>query len=142
MPTLPQQAGVIPFQRREKETVFCLITTSSGHQWTVPKGIIERGDSARETALKEAVEEAGLHGAIVGDAIGSFEQTKWGQTFLVAIYLMEVATENATWEEQGFRQRRWCDADTALALLAHRPIAAILRLAIEQLSAGPGAAAP
>ena len=142
MPTIPQQAGVIPFKRREGETVFCLITTSSGHQWTFPKGIIERGDSARETALKEAVEEAGLHGELVGDAIGSFEQTKWGQTFTVAVYLMDVTAEDRVWSEQGFRKRRWCDANSALALVADRPIAPILRQAIKRLSTGNGAAHP
>ena len=135
-PHTPRQSGVIPFQRRANDTAFCLITTSSGRRWTFPKGIIERGDSARETALKEALEEAGLHGTLVDDVIGSFEQTKWGQTFRVAVYLMEVTSEDRVWEEQGFRQRRWCDAATALALIADRPMAPILRLAIERLSAG------
>ena len=90
--------------------------------------------------MKEAVEEAGLHGALVGDAIGSFEQTKWGQTFTVAVYLMDVTAVDRVWDEQGFRKRRWCDTDTALALVADRPIAPVLRQAIKRLSAGSGAA--
>ena len=131
-----RQAGVVPFRQRDKDTVFCLITTSSGRHWTLPKGIIEQGDTARDTALKEALEEAGLRGTLVGDPVGSFEQTKWGQTFHVCVYLMEVETADSVWEEKGFRRRRWCDADTALALVADRPVAAVLRRAIERLAAG------
>ena len=108
-PQPPRQAGVITVSAASQGIrAFCLITTSSGRHWTFPKGVIERGASPRETALNEALEEAGLHGTIVDDVIGSFEQTKWGETFWVAVYLMEVTTEDRVWEEQGFRRRRWC----------------------------------
>lgn len=85
-----RQAAAIPFRRDGERLSFCLVTTSGGGKWTFPKGIIEPGATVRETALKEAFEEAGLHGTLVGDPIGSFEQTKWGDTFSVEVYLMDV----------------------------------------------------
>ncbi len=129
--TEARQAGVIPFRRQSGVTTYCLVTTSSGRRWTIPKGIIERGESAREAALKEAYEEAGLHGELIGAPVGSFTQKKWGLTFTVEVYLMDVTHADDAWPESGFRLRRWCDADTALELLRNRPVAEVFRAALE-----------
>jgi len=67
-----RQASAIPFRVRDGAVSFCVITTSSSGKWGFPKGIIEAGDSAPATALKEAREEAGLHGEIVGAPVGEF----------------------------------------------------------------------
>ena len=128
-----RQAGVIPFRRHSGVTSYCLVTTSSGRRWTIPKGIIEQSESARETALKEAYEEAGIHGELIGAPIGSFTQKKWGLTFTVEVYLMDVSHVDDQWPESGLRRRRWCDADTALALLRNRPVVDLFRDAIERL---------
>ena len=130
--TEARQAGVIPFRRQSGVTTFCLITTSSGRRWTIPKGIIEASESARETALKEAMEEAGLHGELIGPPVGSYAQKKWGLNFTVDVFLMNVAHVDQQWPEASFRRRRWCDADTALALLKNRPVASVFRQAIEK----------
>ena len=130
----PRQAGVIPFRRKSGETYFCLITTSGGGKWTFPKGIVDPGDTVRGAALREAVEEAGLHGTLVGPRVGTFQQTKWGTEFTVEMYLMEVTQVDETWDEQAVRQRRWCSGAAALALLQGRPVAALLQNAIERLA--------
>lgn len=127
------QASVIPFRVRDGEISFCLITTSSGGKWTFPKGTIEPGDTGRQTALKEAFEEAGLHGDLIGEPVGSFQQTKWSTDFAVEVYLMDVTQVDEAWEEQDVRQRRWCDLETAVALLQGRPVADVFSEAIRQL---------
>lgn len=137
-PVEARQAGVIPFMRQGNATTFCLITTSSGRRWTIPKGIIEPRASAHETALKEAVEEAGLHGELIGGPFGSFSQEKWGLRFTVDVYLMQVARADAAWAEAGVRRRRWCDAETAIALVRNRPVADVFRRAVEWLDRTAG----
>ncbi len=127
------QAAAIPFRSSDGTTEFCLITTSSGTRWTVPKGIIERGDTAGETALKEAREEAGLHGELVGGPVGHYRHAKWGTTFGVEVYLMKVTREDEDWEERSFRQRRWVVARDALAVIDRHPIAAVFRSAVAGL---------
>ena len=129
-----RQAGVIPFRLHPGETSFCLITTSGGRQWTFPKGIVERGDTVRQTALKEAFEEAGLHGTLVEPAVGTFQQTKWGTEFTVEMYLMDVSQADETWEEQDVRRRQWCDGNTAQTLVRGRPVADLFLTAIRWLS--------
>ncbi len=127
------QAGAIPFRRRKGRLSFCLITTSDGSKWGFPKGIIEPGDTAERTALKETREEAGLRGEVVGNPVGSFEQTKWGTTFIVEMYLMKVSRVDDAWDEQGVRQRRWCDGDEAAELLEGRPVEPVFREARRRL---------
>jgi 8-oxo-dGTP pyrophosphatase MutT (NUDIX family) len=58
--TLIRQAAVIPVRSGR----VCLVSSSGGKRWVVPKGHIEPGQAAGETALLEAWEEAGLLGAL------------------------------------------------------------------------------
>ena len=82
-PTPPQpetihQVCVIPFRRQDDQLQFCLITSLKKQRWIFPKGIIDPGETYRESALKEALEEAGLRGQIVGEPLGHFFDAKWG----------------------------------------------------------------
>ena len=131
---VPRQAAAIPFRRDGTEFSFCLVTTSGGGNWTFPKGIIEPGDTARETALKEAFEEAGLYGTLIGGPVGSFAQTKWGSTFSVEVYLMNVTKADRTWDEAHLRQRRWCDREEALDLVRGRPVAPLFLESLRRLA--------
>ena len=63
-----RQAAALPLRRGR----VCLITSRNGKRWVIPKGWIEPGQTAGETALQEAWEEAGLAGAIEGEPIGSY----------------------------------------------------------------------
>ena len=126
-------AGVIPNRGQGRETRFCLITTSSGRHWTFPKGIIEPGDTIRAAAVREALEEAGVHGDLVGPPVGMFQQQKWDTEFPVETYLMTVSRVDETWPEQHLRQRKWCSGEAALALVRGRPVEDVLVTALARL---------
>jgi phosphohistidine phosphatase len=128
------QAGAIPFRRGERLTEFCLITSSSGDRWGFPKGIIESGDTAQRTALQEAYEEAGLHGRIIGDALGSYRYDKWGSELVVTMYLMEVDAADATWPEAEVRERAWLPAEEAADRLDRPTLKQLLAAAVEALA--------
>lgn len=130
----------MPFRFLDDEPVFCLITTSDGRNWGVPKGMIDPGNTVIETALQEAHEEAGLHGTIVVPAVTSYSYKKWGTRLVVEVYLMEVTEMDDEWDEMHIRERRWCDGDTALELVADRPMADALAMAIEQVRGLPSSA--
>src|SRR5690242_7526318 len=83
----------------------CLVTSSNGKRWVIPKGLIEPGQTAGETALQEAWEEAGLVGTIEADPIGSFLYEKWCGTCHVLVYLMRVSEVALHWPETDLRQR-------------------------------------
>jgi phosphohistidine phosphatase len=104
---LIEQAGAIPFRRQFGHIQFCLVTSISGKRWGFPKGIVEAGDSHETTTLHEALEEAGLHGRIIGDPLGAYRYQKWGADLDVAVYLMEVTQTDEVWPEADLRQRVW-----------------------------------
>ena len=62
------QAAAVPVRTGK----VCLVTSSSGRRWVVPKGMMEPGKTASEIALQEAWEEAGLVGVLQPEPLGSY----------------------------------------------------------------------
>lgn len=127
------QAGVIPFRRKKEAIEVCLIRNKGRKKWKIPKGFVDPGETSQQAALKEAWEEAGLKGRLVGDAIGSYEYDKWGLDLTVAVYLMEVSGVEDEWEESRFRERRWSPVDTAFGMLKKHPIRPLLDIAATRI---------
>ena len=80
-----RQSGVIPLRCKGKKTEVLLVTSRGGKRWIIPKGIIEPGLSAGESALREAWEEAGAQGDLRSGAAGSYRYRKWGGVCTVAV---------------------------------------------------------
>jgi 8-oxo-dGTP pyrophosphatase MutT (NUDIX family) len=118
---LPQQAAAIPVRKKSSALEVCLIRRKGSTSWGIPKGSVDPGDTHEETALKEAWEEAGISGRLVGMSLGRYEYDKWDMTYEVAVYLMEVLEQHSTWQEARFRERRWTSFSEAAALLATHP---------------------
>jgi 8-oxo-dGTP pyrophosphatase MutT (NUDIX family) len=100
--TVPQSAAVAIYKGR-----VCLITTSSGKRWIVPKGHRELGHSARKTAKLEAWEEAGIAGEVYRKPLGDFVYEKDGTKRKVTVFAMEVKKVADRWPERKKRKRRW-----------------------------------
>lgn len=127
------QAGVVPYRTNASGVEFCLITSIRKGIWGFPKGIIDPGDTAEQTALQEAEEEAGLHGQIEGDPLGDYEYAKWGTNLTVCVYLMSVTAVDEDWQEAAIRQRQWCDADTARELVGRDELRELLEVAVGRI---------
>jgi 8-oxo-dGTP pyrophosphatase MutT (NUDIX family) len=117
----PRQVAVIAIRSRDVLEV-CLIRRKDSGTWGIPKGFIDRGDSPEQAALKEAVEEAGLGGQILGDVVGTYDYEKRGAPFTVALFLMEVLEEQKEWREMRFRERRWFTLEEGALLLTSHPV--------------------
>jgi len=123
-----RQAAAIPM-RGEK---ICLVTSSNGKRWVIPKGLIEPGHGAAETALTEAWEEAGLVGVLWPEPIGSYLYSKLGRTYHVLVYVLRVTEAADDWPEKALRQRSWVNVARALEQLDDPG----LRELVEQASRG------
>jgi phosphohistidine phosphatase len=128
------QAGAVPYRTSGMRAEFLLITSQRGN-WIFPKGIVEPGDSAELTALKEAREEAGVLGRVLPNPLGSYGDRKWRNDCEVEMFLLEYSHDSASWEEGAIRARRWCTYDEALDLIKKPEVREILRLAHERLAA-------
>ena len=86
-------------------------TSSSRRRWVIPKGIIDPGQTAGETALQEAWEEAGLTGVLKPEPLGSFLYEKYGGTCHVTVFLMTVTDAAEDWPERALRLGlSYCDS--------------------------------
>lgn len=117
-----RQAAAIPI----RDGQVCLVTSSSGRRWVIPKGMMEPGKTSAEIALQEAWEEAGVLG-VLGPAVGTYQYEKYGGTCLVTVFTMSVSEATEDWPESQLRRRSWVTADEAVEMLEDEGLRAILR---------------
>jgi 8-oxo-dGTP pyrophosphatase MutT (NUDIX family) len=104
------QAAAIPV----RENKICLITSSNGKRWVIPKGLIDPGHTAGQAALNEAWEEAGLVGILSREPVGSYLYSKLSRSYHVLVYVLHVTEAASQWPEMSLRQRVWVSAERAL----------------------------
>lgn len=114
----------------------CLITSSSGRRWVVPKGKCPGSRGLRATARREAWEEAGLVGRVAGRPLGRYELHKAGCRHVVVVYRMWVTEAASDWPERRKRLREWVRPADVPARIHHPGLRDLLRVAL----AGPRAA--
>jgi 8-oxo-dGTP pyrophosphatase MutT (NUDIX family) len=103
VPVRPRAAGGLE---------FLLVRTRSGERWTFPKGGCESGEAPAAAAAREALEEAGAAGRIVGEAIGSY---RYGDDQVTA-FLLLVETVGRPAERR--RDPAWFGLESARSRLA------------------------
>ncbi len=131
MPTIGEsirQAAALPLRRGR----VCLITSRNGRRWVIPKGWIEPGQTAGETALQEAWEEAGLVGALEREPIGTYLYEKEGQRYHVTVFVMKVTAVEQEWPEREFRQRTWVGPATFFERIDDEGLLDIVRMTVLQ----------
>jgi 8-oxo-dGTP pyrophosphatase MutT (NUDIX family) len=107
MARVHRQAAVIPYRIRKARLEVALVTTSKGNGWIVPKGSIDDGERARDAAIREAEEEAGLRGVVARRRLGQYRHINGHGPCLVDVYVMRVTTVMDEWMEDKLRRRRW-----------------------------------
>jgi len=133
MSPINKQSGVIPFLRKKGELQVLLITSRRRKRWIVPKGNIEPGFTAAESAEKEAFEEAGVTGAIFKHSAGEYFYEKYNMKHLVQLYFLEVTHVLEDWPEAAFRKRKWCSLEKAWGLVQEPELKSIIKTLPDQL---------
>jgi 8-oxo-dGTP pyrophosphatase MutT (NUDIX family) len=128
------QFGALPFKFDETGGLLILLVTSRPipDRWTIPKGQPIKGLRGSEVAEREAFEEAGLSGRVVGKhPIGHYEHLKrTGPDGLVRcrveLFPFAVEAENDDWPEKGQRDLRWVAPEAAAEMVGEGLAAQIL----------------
>ncbi|WP_114089701.1 NUDIX domain-containing protein [Thalassospira profundimaris] len=132
-PYFYRQSSVIPFRlipnKDKGENIEILMAlSSSGKHYVVPKGAIDPGMSAIESAQKEAREEAGCIGIALEPAIGSYHYQKWDARCDVEVFALKVTEllPEADWEES-HRGRKWVPLAHAIEIVREDGLRKILK---------------
>lgn len=126
------QVAAIPFRLNGGGELEVMLVTSRGtRRFIVPKGWPMKGKSARQAALVEAREEAGVRGKALKKPAGSYCYWKRLSTgfvnVVVTAYLIEVSEELQDWQEAGARQRAWLAPSDAAVLIDEPELATLIR---------------
>ena len=127
------QAGGIAF-RADGGTLSILLVASKKEpgNWIFPKGHVERGETARDAALRETQEEAGVGGAVLGPA-GALEFDWRDKRYRVEYFLILATSETS---QSDGREKVWLPFDEAIARLSYEETRRLLREAEPRMRHG------
>jgi 8-oxo-dGTP pyrophosphatase MutT (NUDIX family) len=100
------------------------------HEWVLPKGHIEPGETPAQTARRELIEEAGID-AEPELELGHATFVVRGKQVRAVFYLMEYRVTRPSHED---REIRWCTFSEALRLTPFENAQSLLRAAMSTLA--------
>ena len=133
----PTAGGVI-FRRNQKNEVEILLIQDSKDRWTIPKGHIEEGETAQETAKREIGEEAGLHDVkIIGWLVKiNFRYRRIDRLVLMTtqVFLVKALGDtDAIQKEDWMNGIRWFSFSDALDEIEYEDIGKLILLAMKKI---------
>lgn len=134
---IERQAGVLAWLPETDPVRIVVVTSRRTGRWVFPKGSIDPGLSARETAAQEALEEAGLIGVVSDIPVGSYIIPKIRPPLIwaikVSLYPMRIHTVQDEWLEMDQRTRRFVTIDEAEEVLAEPEMVEIAAKFVEEM---------
>jgi 8-oxo-dGTP pyrophosphatase MutT (NUDIX family) len=119
-----EQAGAIVVRPGREEPRILLVTARRNpDNWIFPKGHVEDGETLKQAARREALEEAGVEGKVLGKA-GTISFDFGSNRYRVHYFV--VATGDAGKEREG-RRLRWFRFKQALRRLSYDETRDLLR---------------
>jgi 8-oxo-dGTP pyrophosphatase MutT (NUDIX family) len=112
-----RQYAALPYRQQDGLEIL-LISSRETRRWVIPKGWPMKGKKPHATAAREALEEAGVVGAISKQALGAFQYVKRlknGAPLLctVDVFPLLVSVQRPHWPEQHQRTTQWFSAAEA-----------------------------
>lgn len=131
-----RQIAALPYRTQgdgvSAPTEVLLVTSRGTGRWVLPKGNMAKSERAHDAAAREALEEAGVIGAVCPAAIGSYEYRKTLRSGAavranVQVFPLAVTQELETWVESGERTRRWFNLVEAAGAVDEADLGAMIR---------------
>jgi 8-oxo-dGTP diphosphatase len=131
-------AGGVIYKKNDISIQIALISVRNGQAWCLPKGIVDKGETTEETAVREVREETGLNGRII-DALGEInywyfvkeENIKCRKK--VYFYLMEYVSGDTDDHDFEVDEAGWFPLEIALEKVSYKGDRMVIEKAIEKL---------
>lgn len=133
----PTAGGVI-FRHTKEGHLEILLIQDAKDRWTIPKGHIEEGETAQETARREIGEEAGLKNVDMLGWLGKihFRYRRIDKLVLMTtqIYLVRARGDtNEIQKEAWMNGIKWFDFNDALDVIEYEDIGKLMLLAKKRI---------
>lgn len=133
----PTSGGIV-FRRNAKQDIEILLIQDAKDRWTIPKGHIEKGESPKQTAEREIMEETGLAKVEMMGWLGKINFRYRRQQSLVLmtteIFLAHaVGDTDAIKPEEWMNGIKWFSAAEALDKIEYEDIGKIILLGLKKI---------
>lgn len=137
----PTAGGIVFRMTKDQDDIEILLIQDSKGRWTIPKGHIEPGENAKETAIREIGEEAGLFHIEVLMWLGKihFQYRRVDKLVLMTtqIYLVRSMDDHETpIKEQWMKGIKWFKFKDALDAIEYEDIEKLMLLAKNKIRQG------
>ena len=132
--TTREQVCAVPFRLRSSRPEFCLVAINGDSRWDFPRGNVLLGESSHTTALRRALEVAGLECEMeVASPLDQFAASTTDAAEVVTAFLIRVENESLGWPGSNGHRRRWCFAEEARVRIRRKPVRRLVDLAVRYL---------
>lgn len=137
----PTAGGIVFRITRDQKDIEILLIQDSKGRWTIPKGHIEPGETAKQTAIREIGEESGLFHIQVLTWLGKiqFQYRRIDKLVLMTtqIYLVRAMDDDETpTKEQWMKGIKWFKFNDAIDAIEYEDIEKLMLLAKNKIRQG------
>jgi len=137
----PTSGGIVFRFTKDKKDIEVLLIQDSKERWTIPKGHIEPGETAKMTARREIEEETGLKDVSVLSWLGKihFKYRRLDKLVLMTtqIYLVEALNAHEMpMKEKWMKGIKWFSFADALNAIEYEDIEKLMLIAKKKIRAG------
>ena len=139
----PTAGGIVFRMTPDNKDIEILLIQDSKNRWTIPKGHIEIGETAKQTAIREIGEEAGLKNVEALTWLGKihFKYRRMDKLVLMTtqIYLVRSLDNNETpTKEKWMNGIKWLKFGEALDAIEYEDIEKLMLIAKKKIRSGEG----
>ena len=137
----PTAGGIVFRLSNDKRDIEILLIQDSKNRWTIPKGHIEPGETAKQTAVREIGEESGLKNVGVLSWLGKihFKYRRLDKLVLMTtqVYLVQSLDKNERpTKEKWMNGIRWFSFNDALDAIEYADIEKLMLIAKRKIRSG------